>query len=235
MRQGTAKGQNLKYRITVALTLLAALAVLQVSALAAERPTFGVKGGPNFVWMSAKGAGSKINFTGGAFVSYALTPRWSIQTEVNYHRQGGDFISFSDRWDLLLKSTLSLDYLEIPLLVKYTPSAGKNLTPSFYSGPGLLITLDDNVVLETDYGLLDADILNAKSTYWAWVFGGSLSLPVSSVSFVLDGRLTLGLQNFLGEPQELVNPETEVNLLGPDGDPVNLKHHSISVTLGVAF
>lgn len=225
----------MKYRITFALTLLVSLAVLRVSAYAAERPTFGVKGGPNFVWMSAKGAGSKINFTGGAFVSYALTPHWSVQTEVNYSRQGGDFISYSDRWDLLLKSSLSLDYVEVPLLVKYTLPAGKNLTPSLYSGPGLFITTDDNAVLETDYGLLDADILNAKSTYWAWVFGGSLTLPVSSVSLVLDGRLTLGLQNFLGEPGELVNPDTEVNLVDPDGNPVNLKHHSISLTVGVAF
>ena len=203
--------------------------------LAVERPTFGVKGGPNFVWMSARGSGSKINFTGGAFVSYPMTPRWSIQTEINYYQQGGDFISYSDRWDLLLKSSLSLDYLGIPLLVKYTLPKGKNLTPSFYSGPSLLITVDDNAVLETDYGLLDADILNAKTTYWAWVFGGSLSLPVSSVSLILDGRLTLGLQNFLGSSKELVNPETEVNLLDPDGNPLSLKHHSITISAGVAF
>jgi len=225
----------LRHRRTIVLIALITFAFLNVSAFAAARPTFGLKGGPNFVWMSAKGAGSKINFTGGAFVSYPLTPNWAVQTEVNYYRQGGDFISYSDRWDLLLKSALSLDYLEIPLLVKYTPSAGKNLTPSLYTGPGLFITITDNAVLETDYGLLDADILNAKSTYWSWIFGGSLSFPVSSVSLVLDGRVTVGLQDFLGESQQLVNPETEVNLVDPDGNPLNLKHHSISVTVGVAF
>lgn len=225
----------MKHRRTIVLIALVTLLSLHLSALAAERPVFGVKAGPNFVWMSAKGSGSKVNFTGGAFVSYSLTPHWAIQTEANYYQLGGDFISYSDRWDLLLKSSLSLDYVEIPLLVKYTMPEGKNLTPSIYTGPGLLITLNDNAILETDYGLLDADILNAKSTYWAWIFGGSLSLPVSSVSLVLDGRLTLGLQNFLGSPKELVDPETEVNLLDPDGNPVNLKHHSISLTLGVAF
>ena len=225
----------MKFRRIAALLLVVVPALLHVPAIASERPAFGFKGGPNFVWMSAKGSGSQINFTAGAFVSYPLTPRWSVQTEINYHRLGGDFISYSDRWDLLLKSSLSLDYLEIPLLIKYTPSAGKNLTPSLYTGPGLFITLDDNAVLETDYGLLDADILNAKSTYWAWVFGGSLSLPVSSVSLFLDGRVTVGLQDFLGSPKELVNPDTEVNLVDPDGIPLSLKHHSISLTLGVEF
>jgi hypothetical protein len=229
------KGHALKYRIIALATLTLYLLSAGDPAVAAGKFGVGVEGGGNFAWMTAKGADTKIALTGGVFAEYHVLPRLTLRPELLYVRLGGSFDSYSEFYDLVTASSLTLDYLQVPLLAQVNlPSMGR-LFPSLYTGPSLMVKVSDNVILETQYGRLDVDIANAKSTYWGWVFGGSLGLFSGPARVFLDVRFTLGLQNFLQAPTLWSDPDTEENLVDPDGNALNLKHNALTVMLGVGL
>jgi hypothetical protein len=77
-------------------------------------------------------------------LNYKVYSHWSIQVEANFLQQGGQLLSFKDDTKLGLpesfatknvkNSSVHLNSLDIPLLIKYTVPLRRDWKPGFYIG-----------------------------------------------------------------------------------------------------
>jgi Outer membrane protein beta-barrel domain len=149
---------------------------------------FGVKAGLNLANVSVSGDNSgnsyamKPDFHVGAFVSIPAFSSFTVQPELVFSGQGSK-VTDNDPSDP--SGTYNLQYLNVPVLLKYKASCG------FFgeTGPQFGILLSANA----KQGGNSVDIKSSlKSSDFAWVFGVGYTLPVN-VGF--DVRYNLGLQN----------------------------------------
>src|SRR4030095_6914540 len=113
------------------------LVLVTGSSARAQGFTWGVKGGINLATLSSDEEPSPDNkimvgLVGGAYVNWRLAGRLDFQPEVLVGEQGSAI--GSDVADAKIK----LDYVTVPLLVRYRPSSsGGGL--AIYGGPSLAI------------------------------------------------------------------------------------------------
>jgi hypothetical protein len=95
------------------------------------------------------------------------------------------------------------DYVEIPVLVKYTvPVTETGLMFGAYAGPALAFKVSEDVS-----GLgLSADTDFFKSTD----VGGAFGVTVGAGPFAVDGRYTLGLQRATDEDETAIDVRNAV-------------------------
>jgi hypothetical protein len=137
-------------------------------------------------------AGATGGFTGGAFLTYNITPRLAIQPELMYVQKGtGDNNFFGG-------DGYNLGYLEFPVLLKYNLSTGRRLIPSVFLGPAVSTLLSaeiyyDGFFTEDErYDVKDG----MKSVDFGLVLGGEVVFrSTKPIRFFLDVRYTLGLAN----------------------------------------
>jgi hypothetical protein len=153
---------------------------------------FGVKAGLNLANVSISGDNSgnsyamKPDFHVGALVSIPAFSSFTVQPEVVFSGQGSK-VTDNDPSDP--SGTYNLQYLNVPVLLKYNASCG------FFgeTGPQFGILLSANA----KQGGNSVDIKSSlKSSDFAWVFGVGYVLPVN-VGF--DVRYNLGLQNLASD------------------------------------
>ena len=122
--------------------------------------------------------GTKTGFTGGAFLTYNISRRFALQPEVLYVTKGakkGIFI-FNVSWNL--------NYIEIPVLLKYGFATNGRTKPNLFVGPALGILTSANVsFIGTSYDVKSA----MKTTDIGLVFGGGFDHK----SFTFDAIYTL--------------------------------------------
>ncbi len=109
----------------IKLTISALLVVLSVGAAMAQASvSLGLKGGLNFANVNASSVGaaydSRTGYHLGAFLNAKFT-KFAIQPEIIYSRQGSS-VSFSGS-----TTNYELDYINIPILLKFYLVAGLNL------------------------------------------------------------------------------------------------------------
>ncbi|RZL14733.1 MAG: PorT family protein [Pedobacter sp.] len=88
--------------------------------------------------------GTNTGYAAGLSLNYRVYRQWSIQVEANFLQQGGQLLSFKDDTKLGLpesfttknvkNSSVHLNSLDIPLLIKYTIPLKKDWKPAFYIG-----------------------------------------------------------------------------------------------------
>ena len=148
---------------------------------------FGVKTGfnlANATGSGAAGSSTRANFHAGVLAQIFITDALSIQPEVLYSGQGAR-VDFADGSGGTISGTHKLDYINLPILLKYTASSGFLVE----TGPqiGFLISANASVS-----GINEDEKDNFKSTDFSWVFGiGYMSL----INVGLDARYNLGLTN----------------------------------------
>ncbi len=157
---------------------------------------------------------SNLGFAAGAFVTLKLTPMFALQPEVLYAQKGVKFaatipdvpVPILGPTDVDLDGKMKVDYVEIPLLVKFLfPSRGP-VKPALYAGPvasfkassglnaeysasGVSMTVPDDMLQEMETGLDDS----LQGTDFSVAFGGSLDIT----HIVLDVRYTMGMSNIV--------------------------------------
>lgn len=175
--------------LALAAVALVAPALASVPAASAQQSTFGLKAGLNVATLTGDNTDDldpRLGFAGGAFVEIPVTPSFSVQPEVLYTQKG------ARETDGTTDATIALDYLEVPVLFKYTvPVTRSGLLLGGYVGPALAFKLNENV--EADFGgtTVSEDTDFAKSTDVGVAFGAT----VGAGPFAVDGRYTLGLTN----------------------------------------
>ncbi|WP_412061538.1 porin family protein [Rubrivirga sp. IMCC45206] len=190
------------------LSLVALAAVLALPASA--QATFLVKGGLNTAFLTgdlADGLDPRLGAVAGAGVRFDLTRSVSLQAEALYSQKGAE-----DK-DIVDPGTYRLDYLEVPVLVRFAVPVSPYADAGLYAGPSIGIPIgaefrsDDSEALDIDYdGDLKTDIgLALGADFWSGPVGIDVRYVAGLSDVFEDGRglrdvrngalqLTLGLR-----------------------------------------
>jgi hypothetical protein len=165
---------------------------------------------------------SRDAFMGGAYLTYSFSPQLAIQPEIYYVSKGAakDFFLFDAHW--------SIDYLEVPVLLKFDIMPQGPAHPNLFAGPAL------GVMIGSEIGALDESIDVAdgmKTIDYSLVFGGGVDYK----RFVLDIRYTLGLANVIDAAKvNEITGEEPGDYFYLEGDP-SVKNNTIAILIGVKF
>ena len=183
----------------------------------------GVKVGINiakFGGDDAEDLDSKIGLAIGGFITYSVNDRFAIQPEVFYTMKGAkseveDFVGET------ITSTLSFNYLEIPVLAKLTIPTEGAVEPNVFLGPALAINLSADSKTEFAGVELEVDLKEfTKSVDFGLVVGAGAAYAMGEADLTVDARYTLGLAT-IDDPEE--------------GDAADVKNQVISVMVGYSF
>ncbi|WP_370089629.1 porin family protein [Ekhidna sp.] len=142
-----------KTLLTLSLVFISAVAFSQVSA------GIGIKAGANFANTNISGSESITSLHGGAYGLFKLA-NIGIQPEVLFSKQGSSFTGGGE---------VNLDYVNIPVMVKFYLPAGLN----FQAGPqfGMLLNAEDEDGTDLKDGLKNSDLSAALGAGWDAPFG----------------------------------------------------------------
>jgi hypothetical protein len=176
-------------------TILVMLVALLFMTNGIAQMQIGPKAGLNISNVSGddtEGAESKTGFGGGVFFMYQFSNMFAIQPEVYYTMKGAkDKENFEGE---TIEATLSLDYIEVPLLFKLLiPLQGSSVNPAIFAGPAIGFNTTAKAKLEYMGQSLEEDYEDIKSTDFGLVFGGGVGFPVGRNELGIDVRYILGL------------------------------------------
>ena len=203
-------------RLRRVLSVLAALMLLTVPGTAAAQGiSYGVKGGINFASVSFDpsedtNTGTRIGIAVGGFVALPLGSRLTIQPEGLFSQKG-------EKADLDgVVAKLELDYIEVPVLVKYAITQGGSRSFHVFGGPSMAFkvrsratasfggttveTGEDELIKDTDFGV----VVGAGMDFGKWS---------------VDGRYTMGLADINND----------------ESDDTKIRTRTISVLAGIRF
>jgi opacity protein-like surface antigen len=165
---------------------------------------------------------SRVGFTGGAFLTYSLNRQFAVQPEILYVAKGAEkgLFIFTFYWDI--------NYLEVPVLLKYDLVPDGSVHPNLFAGPAL------DILLSSKIGVLDESLDVAdgmKSMDISLILGGGIDYR--RVTF--DFRYELGLVNTVDADKvnKLTGAEPD-DFYYLEGDPT-IKNTNLSFMIGVRF
>jgi hypothetical protein len=233
-----------------ALITIGLILALAVSAGAQDDKTGLTAKGFKFGLNSSKFAGddasfldSKTGFAAGGFLTFSLSPELAIQPEVLYTAKGAKIEESIGSISGTAK--FNVNYIEIPLLLKYSIPTTGSVKPSLYAGPAIGVLASANLDLSASTPLGDAgvdfDIKDAfKSTDLGIVVGGGLGYQSGQTMFTFDFRFTMGMSKIIDvsgwndliaelDFEDLFDP-TDLLLEEPD-----TKNSNMSFLIGMSF
>ncbi len=210
-----------KYRKFLLAAAILYFAVASTHLFAVGPVMLGVKGGLNSANLRIKSNfttssyQTRSEFTWGGFLSYRITPFFSVQVEVLDSPKGSTLpsgITTSNE-----SVTLEYQYTEVPLLIKWAQGIGSKLTPSLYAGPYYAHLRRAEAVSKGRLTPFNEPLTDQRSYDWGLVFGFSLGYDLGPFTLIGDVRYDLGL--------------TDVDLTA--GSTIN--HRGFSFTAGIGF
>lgn len=116
-----------------------ALVVFMAGTASAEGMLFGIKGGLNMANLSGddvENTEMKMAFGGGIWMNYAFTEAFSLQPEVMYMIKGANIKDLDDG--------ITLNYIDLNILFKYSIPMEGNFAPYLFAGPylGMLLSAE---------------------------------------------------------------------------------------------
>lgn len=178
----------------------------------AARAQAGVIVGANFAKLEVSGdapdAERRTGLVAGVFGTMRLGDRMSIQPEVLYSQKGETFTEQS------VDVTIELDYLDIPVLARFTGGRRSGLV--VFGGPSFGFKLRARSTFEIDGEKQEEDFGDDVESF---DLGFVVGAGVESERFFLDGRYQWGLSDLDADDSEL----TEV------------KNRVLSVVVGIRF
>lgn len=218
------------------LIVIMLLTVISGSHAYAGRTTFGLKVGFSLsnAYDVAEGWNEEIDwkagFTGGAFLNYAFNENFSLQPELLFTQKGFGSTLF-DEIDLLeVDMTVSLDYFEIPVLAKYSFSAGKKFRPTLFAGPSFAYCSGSTLTFSSWIFSGDIDFSSVThTTDFGIVLGGGFDYVLERGTIVFDARFTAGFTNVIVSGDFEINGETDTI------DEDDFKNYGLSFMLGYVF
>jgi len=145
--------------------------------------------------------GSKLGFSGGAFLAYAFGDWFTVQPEVLYSQKGAKGSGDTPLGEETV--TLSLDYIEIPVLAVLTIPTQSIWTPKVFVGPafGFLISAEAKAELageEEEENMEEA----FKDYDVGIVFGGGVDVKVGPGAITADIRYNFGVTNIADDEED---------------------------------
>ncbi len=219
-------------RLIRTLFVLILLVVISASSARAGKTTFGIKAGLNLsnaaevpdYWEDS--LEWKTGLTAGAFLNYALNDNFSLQPELLFTQKGfgGSLI------DEVVELAVSLDYFELPILAKYTFSAGNTVRPALYAGPSFAYCSASELEITTWIFSTAVDFSSVThTTDFGMVLGGGFDIGTSKGTVIIDARFTYNFTNVIVSGDFEINGETET--IEED----DFKNYGLAFTFGYAF
>jgi hypothetical protein len=196
----------------VLLFAVLALLILGMSAFAADAGkkmpmAFGIKAGISLAttagdsltsYFDNMNNKSRFGMAGGVFFAFTPVKSITIQPELLYVQKGTKLEAISGTG----KMTAKVDYLEIPVLCKFTPQLqNSKIAPTIFAGPFLGLRMTGKLKGEEwiDDGLNgELDIKDSlKSTDFGITFGGGLGYKLAKGELFFDLRYDLGLSKIV--------------------------------------
>lgn len=200
---------------TLIIVLLATLSL----GLAYADVHYGIRGGLNLTNMRTTAensivTGDKTGFHAGLMMQYRTDANFIVQPEILYTQKGYTYEV------LTVNSTVSMDYVEVPILLKYDIKAAKglNIQPVVapYVGYAVIAkVVSKGLLIDTDVDMIEE--INKID------YGVGLGLDIQIIDRVVVGaRYQFGFADFDGND----------NVLEED---VSLTHNGILISLGFLF
>ena len=170
-------------------------AFVALTALSFAQMQIGPKAGLNLSTLNGSdvdNAESKTGFVGGIFFMYQFSNMFAVQPEAYYTMKGAKSKGNLEGYDYT--ATWSLDYIEIPVLLKLIiPLQNTKINPAIFAGPSVAFNTTHKIKVEAGGQSSEQDISDITSTDFGLVFGGGVGFPVSNNELGFDVRYTLGL------------------------------------------
>jgi len=147
-------------------------------------------------------AGYKLGFAGGAFFAYTFSDWFTLQPEVLYSQKGAK--ATEERLGEERTETISLDYVEIPVLAVLTIPTQSRLTPKVFVGPafGFLLSAEDKREVDGEERGSE-DIKDALKDYdIGVVLGAGLDVKVGPGAITADVRYNFGVTNIVDDEDD---------------------------------
>ena len=207
---------------------------------------FGIKSGANFANVynveDSLDYKTKTGFIVGGFYRFDLNNHLAIQPEAYFSMKGSravgeDTYSYYDSTvTTAYDYTLKLNYLEIPVLLKYKIPSGGKVKPNLFIGPSVAFKLSARLTgsykyqetyASSDYSgyysyatSIDEEVDAVERTDFGLVFGAGLDIEMGSSSLVIEARYNLGL--------------TGLSKFADASDP-GAKNAAFTLMMGIAF
>jgi Outer membrane protein beta-barrel domain len=195
------------------IVLLTAIAVPGTAM--AQGLTFGAKAGVTFGTLSfdpddGADVGYRVGLAAGGFVALPVGSRLTIQPEGLFNQKG------SKTDDEGLETTIKLDYIEVPVLVKYALTHGGQRSIFVFGGPSAAFKVRSRATASFGDTTIDLDEdENIEDFEFGIVAGGGIDFGKWSI----DGRYAFGLSD----------------LNRDDSEGVTIRNRAISILAGVRF
>jgi hypothetical protein len=181
--------------------LVCAVCLLTAAGAAAQTVTAGVKAGAALTSIPNAGqvfdqisdaesvdVSAKFGLTLGGFVQFAFSDRFSLQPEMLFTMKGARL----DLAENIGEVKVNINYLELPLLVRFNRMLNDVLRGYVMGGPALSIKMGTSASFEGSQAGTDLNIDPAiTSRDFSLVFGGGLERE----RFLLEARYALGLSD----------------------------------------
>ncbi|GAB3890791.1 hypothetical protein GCM10028825_27990 [Spirosoma agri] len=141
--------------------------------------------------------------TAGAFLMYSSLNHFGISADVLYSQRGGKFEGNTNGVPEEFKHRIN--YLEIPIALRYFLTLDGNFRPNIFFGPSLFIPLSAQVVKQKTNGVAQPDVDNSqafKNADLGLFAGFQLNFPGfgQRQRFLIDARYTFGLTDITKQP-----------------------------------
>ncbi|MEJ2719879.1 MAG: porin family protein, partial [bacterium] len=178
---------------TVAVWVTALLVGLVMANPAdAERVGGGFKAGMNIATLSGDEADaadveSVTGLIAGGYLRIELSDHFALQPELLFSRNGakGDTLG--------LEGTVTLDYIEVPVLLRYSLGHAGRFTQRLFAGPSIRGRLSAEA--EADNGYVRSLDTLVRPFDFGVVFGADFGILLGRPEFTLEVRYLLGLTN----------------------------------------
>jgi hypothetical protein len=179
----------------------------------------------------------------GVFLYLPITRRFGLQQEVMYVQKGSRQDISVDILDIptVLHVTYDMDYIEIPVVLKFAWIKRRNTAVYSLGGWALSFKVNDHYTLsgEVDDGsesfpvTADSDMSEVEMFDYSFVYGMGVEFSMMGIPLMVEYRFAIGWNQLLMPTYAYVPFGDEQILI--DNDPVPLKNQNHLVLLGFTF
>jgi hypothetical protein len=185
------------------LSVLTALLLMSQACAGRKGWSYGAKAGLNSanIAFADDGFSQRIRFCGGCYIEFPLSLSVSLQPELLYTQKGAvrDVSvpvwnpdgTFRGNYDF--RTTITLDYIEVPILLTYTLAGAWPVEPYLLGGPSVAFKVEGNSVTQFMGKHLGYDMDYVRRADWGLIAGGGVGLPTDRAQVALEVRYGLGL------------------------------------------
>jgi len=150
----------------------------------------------------------RTSFAGGIVLNYAFDNAFSLQPELLYVPMG--FTGNLYDGFITVDATPSFDFIELPVLAKYTFSTGGKFHPCVFAGPSFAYALSSELKISVGWLATNIDISSlTNETEFGLVAGGGFGYETGKGLLTFDARFQRGFTNIIRTGDFMINGSTQ--------------------------